>query len=109
MRSEGPRLIEQWDAEGVSYEERRADLSQSVLDEARGLGDFAVPIIVYPDGRVERRFGGRMILVCRTGAPAVDRTVWAKSAAIAPRNPERRPIARLQPVFETHTAWRRLY
>ena len=52
------RLIEQWDAEGVSYEERRADVSQSVLDEARGLGD-AVPIIVYPDGRVERRFGGR--------------------------------------------------
>ena len=52
------RLIEQWDAEGVSYEERRADQSQSVLDEARGLGD-AVPIIIYPDGRVERRFGGR--------------------------------------------------
>ena len=52
------RLIEQWHAEGVSYEERRAHLSQNVLDQARGLGD-AVPIIVYPDGRVERRFGGR--------------------------------------------------
>jgi len=52
------RLIEQWGDEGVSYEERRADLSQKTLDEARELGD-AVPIIVYPDGRVERRFGGR--------------------------------------------------
>ena len=52
------KLVEQWDGEGVKYEERRADLSQSVLDEARELGD-AVPIIVYPDGRVERRFGGR--------------------------------------------------
>ncbi len=52
------KLIEEWDAEGVSYEERRADLSQKVMDEARELGD-AVPIVVYPDGRVERRFGGR--------------------------------------------------
>jgi hypothetical protein len=52
------RLIDQWGDEGVSYEERRADLSQKTLDEARELGD-TVPIIVYPDGRVERRFGGR--------------------------------------------------
>ena len=52
------KLIEQWDAEGIAYEERRADLSQQTLEEARKLGD-AVPIVVYPDGRVERRFGGR--------------------------------------------------
>lgn len=52
------RLIEQWDADGVVYEERRADLSQKFMDEARKLGD-AVPIIVYPDGSIERRFGGR--------------------------------------------------
>lgn len=52
------RLIEEWDSEGIRYEERRADLSQEFMDEARELGD-SVPIIVYPDGRVERRFGGR--------------------------------------------------
>ncbi len=52
------RLLEQWDAEGIAYEERRADLSQEAMDEARKLGD-AVPIVVYPDGRVERRLGGR--------------------------------------------------
>ena len=52
------KLIGDWNAEGVKYEERRADLSQKVLNEARELGD-SVPIIVYPDGRVERRFGGR--------------------------------------------------
>ena len=52
------KLIEEWDSQGIEYEERRADLSQKVLDEARALGD-AVPIVVYPDGRVEKRFGGR--------------------------------------------------
>lgn len=52
------RLFEQWDAEGVEYEERRADLNQKFMDEARELGD-AVPIVVYPDGLVERSFRGR--------------------------------------------------
>ena len=52
------RLLEQWDAEGIAYDERRADLSQEAMDEARKLGD-AVPIIVYPNGRIERRFRKR--------------------------------------------------
>jgi len=52
------KLIAEWDTQGISYEERRADLDQSVMDKARELGD-TVPIVVYPDGRVERRFGGR--------------------------------------------------
>jgi hypothetical protein len=44
------------DAEGVEYEERRVELSQAVLNEARGYGDL-VPIVVWPDGRVEQGFG----------------------------------------------------
>ena len=51
------KLKEKWDADGVKYEERRADLSQDIMDEARTLGDV-VPIIVYPDGRVEEGFEG---------------------------------------------------
>lgn len=45
-------LLERWDARGIDYEERRADMSQQIMDEARALGDV-VPIVVYPDGRVE--------------------------------------------------------
>ena len=50
------KLLEKWDAEGVKYEERRADLSQALLDEARRYGSL-VPIVVWPDGRVEQGFG----------------------------------------------------
>ena len=52
------KLVEKWDAEGIAYDERRADLSQEIMDQARELSD-RVPIIIYPDGRVERRFEGR--------------------------------------------------
>jgi glutaredoxin len=51
------KLAEKWDAEGIKYEERRADLSQELMDEARALGNV-VPIIIYPDGRVEEGFEG---------------------------------------------------
>ena len=51
------KLLNKWNAEGVEYEERRADLSQEILDEARKYGDV-VPIVVYPDGRVEEGFEG---------------------------------------------------
>ena len=51
------KLLEKWDADGINYEERRADLSQEIMDEARALGDV-VPMVVYPDGRVEENFEG---------------------------------------------------
>ena len=51
------KLIAQFDAKNVAYEERRVDLSQSMLDEARGLGDM-VPIVVWPDGNIELGFEG---------------------------------------------------
>jgi hypothetical protein len=53
------RLLQKWDAEGVAYEERRVELSQIVLDEARTHGNM-VPIVVWPDGRVEQGFGGSL-------------------------------------------------
>ena len=46
------QLREDWYKEGVSYEERQVDDNQVWLDEARKFGE-QVPIIVYPDGRVE--------------------------------------------------------
>ena len=51
------RLLQKWDAEGAAYEERRVELSQIVLDEARTYGSM-VPIVVWPDGRVEQGFEG---------------------------------------------------
>ena len=51
------RLLQRWDTEGVAYEERRVELSQIVLDEARTYGSM-VPIVVWPDGRVEQGFEG---------------------------------------------------
>ena len=39
------KLLRKWDAEGVAYDERRVELSQAVLDEARTYGSV-VPIIV---------------------------------------------------------------
>jgi glutaredoxin len=50
------KLLRKWDAERVAYEERHVELSQAVLDEARQYGDL-VPIVVWPDGRVEQGFG----------------------------------------------------
>ncbi len=47
-----------WAREGIEYEERRVDQSQDTLDEALDYGD-TVPIILYPDGRVEIGFEGR--------------------------------------------------
>ena len=53
------KLLQKWNAEGVAYEERRVELSQVVLDEARQHGSM-VPIIVWPDGRVEQGFEGNL-------------------------------------------------
>ena len=47
------------EAVGVEYDERRVDQSQDTLDEALDYGD-SVPIIVYPDGRVEEGFEGEI-------------------------------------------------
>ena len=52
-------LREQWAQQGVTYEERRVDQSQDTLDEALQYGD-TVPIIVYPDCRVEIGFNGEV-------------------------------------------------
>ncbi len=46
-----------WGRQGIAYEERRVDQSQEVLDEALDYAD-TVPIIVYPDGKVEIGFEG---------------------------------------------------
>ena len=46
------QLREDWASEGIAFEERQVDDNQEWLDKARELGD-QVPIIVYPDGRVE--------------------------------------------------------
>lgn len=51
------KLIRKLDAEGVKYEERQAELSQEMMDEARAYGNV-VPIIRWPDGRVEEGFEG---------------------------------------------------
>ena len=50
------KLLRKLDAEHVVYEERHVELSQETLNEARRYGDL-VPIIVWPDGRVEQGFG----------------------------------------------------
>ena len=51
------KLRDTWGKEGVQYDERRVDQSQDTLDEALIYGD-SVPIIVYPDGKVEIGFEG---------------------------------------------------
>jgi glutaredoxin len=53
------QLLEKWTAAGLPYEERRVELSQAVLDEARRYGAM-VPIVVWPDGRVEQGFEDRI-------------------------------------------------
>ena len=51
------KLRRTWKRRGIVYEERGVDHNQKALDEALLLGD-RVPIIVYPDGRVEIGFEG---------------------------------------------------
>ena len=53
------KLRSTWGQKGVEYLERRVDQDQDILDEALGYGD-SVPIIVYPDGRVEVGFDGEV-------------------------------------------------
>ena len=53
------KLLKKWDVDGVEYDERRVELSQAVLDEARQYGDM-VPIVVWPDGHVEQGFEGSL-------------------------------------------------
>ena len=50
-------LRESWGRQGIDYTEVRVDQSQEALDEALRYGD-TVPIIVYPNGRVEVGFEG---------------------------------------------------
>ena len=50
-------LRSEWTRQGVAFEERPVDQSQAWLDEALNYGD-TVPVIVYPDGRVEIGFAG---------------------------------------------------
>jgi glutaredoxin len=50
------KLIKKFEAEGVDFEERRVELSQATLEEARRYGSL-VPIVVWSDGRVEQGFG----------------------------------------------------
>ncbi len=51
-------LRDTWAKQGIQYEERRVDQSQDTWDEALEYGDN-VPIILYPDGKVEVGFEGR--------------------------------------------------
>jgi len=53
------KLRDAWHRQGIEFEERRVDESQELLDEALDVG-YAVPIIVYPDGRVEQGFEGEI-------------------------------------------------
>jgi glutaredoxin len=53
------KLLEKWKAQGVAYEERRVELNQETLDEARRYG-MMVPIVVWPDGRVEQGLDGNL-------------------------------------------------
>jgi glutaredoxin len=50
------KLLKKWEDEGIAYDERRVELSQATLDEARRYGKL-VPIVVWPDGQVEQGFG----------------------------------------------------
>ena len=53
------KLLRKWEAEGVAYEERRVELNQALLDQARTYGSM-VPIVVWPDGSVEQGFEGSL-------------------------------------------------
>jgi hypothetical protein len=51
-------LRSSWRRQGIAFEERRVDQSQGTLDQALKYAD-TVPIIIYPDGRVEIGFEGQ--------------------------------------------------
>ena len=51
------RLKCDWGSQGIAFEERPVDENQKSLDEAVKHGDM-VPVIVYPDGRVEVGYKG---------------------------------------------------
>jgi glutaredoxin len=53
------KLRSAWSEQAIEYQEFRVDQSQETLDEALMYGD-TVPIIVYPDGRVEIGFEGEV-------------------------------------------------
>ncbi len=53
------KLRSAWSEQNIEYQEFRIDQSQETLDEALMYGD-TVPIIVYPDGRVEIGFEGEV-------------------------------------------------
>ena len=46
-----------WKRDGIEYQEIREDQNQNDLDTALDYAD-TVPIIIYPDGRVEVGFEG---------------------------------------------------
>jgi glutaredoxin len=50
------KLLKKFEADGVDFEERRVELNQATLEEARRYGSL-VPIVIWPDGRVEQGFG----------------------------------------------------
>ena len=47
-----------WKRQGIEYQEIRVDQNQDDLDAALDYAD-TVPIIIYPDGRVEVGFEGK--------------------------------------------------
>ena len=46
-----------WKRDGIEYQEIRVDQNQDALDAALDYAD-TVPIVIYPDGRVEVGFEG---------------------------------------------------
>ena len=50
-------LRTEWTRKGIQFDERRVDTRQAWLDEALRYAD-TVPIVVYPDGKVEVGFEG---------------------------------------------------
>ena len=46
-----------WKRDGIEYQEIRVDQNQDALDAALDYAD-TVPIVIYPDGRVEVGFVG---------------------------------------------------
>ena len=48
-----------WKRDGIEYTEIRVDQNQDDLDAALDYAD-TVPIIIYPDGRVEVGFDGKV-------------------------------------------------
>ena len=53
------KLLADFERRGIAYDERRVELDQAVLDEARHFGDM-VPIVVWPDGTTEQGFEGTL-------------------------------------------------